>query len=134
MSLVRHTARREAAVCRGGHSCGPPELATLKAEYPDVQVRCGELDVDFLCTASELLVSPGLAVSAGVAETAARGVKLSGDIELFAREARAPIVAITGSNAKSTVTTTGRRDGRGSRAYRGGRRQSGHASARSACR
>ena len=35
----------------------------------------------------------------------ARGVKLSGDIDLFAREARAPIVAITGSNAKSTVTT-----------------------------
>jgi UDP-N-acetylmuramoylalanine--D-glutamate ligase len=36
---------------------------------------------------------------------AANGVKLSGDIELFAREAKAPIVAITGSNAKSTVTS-----------------------------
>jgi len=36
---------------------------------------------------------------------AARGVRLSGDIELFARHTKAPIVAITGSNAKSTVTT-----------------------------
>jgi UDP-N-acetylmuramoylalanine--D-glutamate ligase len=33
------------------------------------------------------------------------GVELLGDIELFARHADAPVVAITGSNGKSTVTT-----------------------------
>ncbi|HBB22173.1 MAG TPA: UDP-N-acetylmuramoyl-L-alanine--D-glutamate ligase, partial [Pseudomonas sp.] len=106
MSLVRHLARRGLPFAVVDTRANPPELATLKAEYPDVQVRCGELDVNFLCTASELLVSPGLAVSTpALQEAAARGVKLSGDIELFAREAKAPIVAITGSNAKSTVTT-----------------------------
>jgi UDP-N-acetylmuramoylalanine--D-glutamate ligase len=106
MSLVRHLARRGLPFAVVDTRASPPELATLKVEYPDVQVRCGELDVDFLCTASELLVSPGLAVSTpALQEAAARGVKLSGDIELFAREAKAPIVAITGSNAKSTVTT-----------------------------
>src|SRR5690606_35712423 len=48
----------------------------------------------------------GLAVSTPALQAAAaRGVKLSGDINLFAREARAPIIAITGSNPKSTVTT-----------------------------
>src|SRR5690606_22875318 len=106
MSLVRHLARRGLPFAVADTRANPPELATLKAEYPHVQVRCGELDVDFLCTASELLVSPGLAVSTpALQEAAARGVKLSGDIELFAREAKAPIIAITGSNAKSTVTT-----------------------------
>jgi UDP-N-acetylmuramoylalanine--D-glutamate ligase len=106
MSLVRHLARRGLPFAVADTRANPPELVTLKAEYPDVQVRCGELDVDFLCTASELLVSPGLAVSTpALQEAAARGVKLSGDIELFAREAKAPIIAITGSNAKSTVTT-----------------------------
>ncbi len=106
MSLVRHLARRGLPFAVADTRVNPPELATLKAEYPDVQVRCGELDVEFLCTASELLVSPGLAISTPVLqEAAARGVKLSGDIELFAREAKAPIIAITGSNAKSTVTT-----------------------------
>ncbi|MCQ2036971.1 UDP-N-acetylmuramoyl-L-alanine--D-glutamate ligase [Pseudomonas kunmingensis] len=106
MSLVRHLARRGLPFAVADTRVNPPELATLKAEYPDVQVRCGELDVEFLCTASELLVSPGLAVSTpALQEAAARGVKLSGDIELFAREAKAPIIAITGSNAKSTVTT-----------------------------
>jgi UDP-N-acetylmuramoylalanine--D-glutamate ligase len=69
-------------------------------------VRCGELDVEYLCRASELLVSPGLAIATPALQAAAaRGVKLSGDIDLFARYAKAPIVAITGSNAKSTVTT-----------------------------
>nr|WP_272891496.1 UDP-N-acetylmuramoyl-L-alanine--D-glutamate ligase [Stutzerimonas stutzeri] len=106
MSLVRHLARRGLPFAVADTRVNPPELATLSAEYPDVQVRCGELDVEFLCTASELLVSPGLAVSTpALQEAKARGVKLSGDIELFAREARAPIIAITGSNAKSTVTT-----------------------------
>jgi len=106
MSLVRHLARRGLPFAVADTRVNPPELATLKAEYPDVQVRCGELDVEFLCTASELLVSPGLAISTPVLqEAAARGVKLSGDIELFAGEAKAPIIAITGSNAKSTVTT-----------------------------
>lgn len=37
-------------------------------------------------------------------EAASHGVEIVGDIELFCREAQAPIVAITGSNGKSTVT------------------------------
>ncbi|WP_312375074.1 UDP-N-acetylmuramoyl-L-alanine--D-glutamate ligase [Stutzerimonas nitrititolerans] len=106
MSVVRHLARRGQPFAVVDTRANPPELATLQAQYPEIEVRCGELDVDFLCRASELLVSPGLAVSTPALQAAAaRDVKLSGDIELFAREARAPIVAITGSNAKSTVTT-----------------------------
>ncbi|WP_349773520.1 UDP-N-acetylmuramoyl-L-alanine--D-glutamate ligase [Stutzerimonas nitrititolerans] len=106
MSVVRHLARRGQPFAVADTRANPPELATLQAQYPHVEVRCGELDVEFLCRASELLVSPGLALSTpALQEAAARGVKLSGDIELFAREARAPIIAITGSNAKSTVTT-----------------------------
>jgi len=106
MSLVRFLARQglRFAVC--DTRANPPELDGLKRDYPQVEVRCGELDVEFLCRASELYVSPGLAISTpALAEAAARGVKLSGDIDLFARYAKAPIVAITGSNAKSTVTT-----------------------------
>jgi len=106
MSVVRHLVRRGQPFAVADTRANPPELATLQAQYPHVEVRCGELDVEFLCRASELLVSPGLALSTPVLQEAAtRGVKLSGDIELFAREARAPIIAITGSNAKSTVTT-----------------------------
>nr|WP_215731029.1 UDP-N-acetylmuramoyl-L-alanine--D-glutamate ligase [Pseudomonas lalucatii] len=106
MSLVRFLARQGMRFAVVDTRANPPELATLREQFPQVEVRCGELDVDFLCRASELLVSPGLAVATPALQAAAaRGVKLSGDIDLFARHAKAPIVAITGSNAKSTVTT-----------------------------
>ena len=106
MSLVRFLARQGLPFAVVDTRASPPELATLREQFPQVEVRCGELDVDFLCRASELLISPGLALATPALQAAAaRGVKLSGDIELFARYAKAPIVAITGSNAKSTVTT-----------------------------
>ncbi|MGL4315802.1 MAG: UDP-N-acetylmuramoyl-L-alanine--D-glutamate ligase [Pseudomonas sp.] len=106
MSLVRFLAQQGVRFAVADTRANPPELATLQRDYPQVEVRCGELDVDFLCRASELYVSPGLAIATPALQQAAvRGVKLSGDIELFARHAKAPIVAITGSNAKSTVTT-----------------------------
>jgi len=106
MSLVRFLARQGVPFAVADTRENPPELATLRAQYPQVEVRCGELDAGFLCRASELYVSPGLSLrTPALVEAAARGVRLSGDIDLFARHARAPIVAITGSNAKSTVTT-----------------------------
>lgn len=106
MSLVRFLARQGVPFAVADTRENPPELATLHLQFPQVEVRCGELDVEFLCRAQELYVSPGLALATpALQEAAKRGVKLSGDIELFARHAKAPIVAITGSNAKSTVTT-----------------------------
>ena len=106
MSLVRFLARQGLPFAVADSRANPPELATLRAEFPQVEVRCGELDVEFLCRANELLVSPGLALATpALQQAAARGVKMSGDIELFTRHAKAPIIAITGSNAKSTVTT-----------------------------
>ncbi|SED92169.1 UDP-N-acetylmuramoyl-L-alanine--D-glutamate ligase [Pseudomonas coleopterorum] len=106
MSLVRFLARQGVAFAVADTREAPPELVTLRRDYPQVEVRCGELDVEFLCRADELYVSPGLALATpALQQAAARGVHLSGDIDLFARHAKAPIVAITGSNAKSTVTT-----------------------------
>ncbi len=106
MSLVRFLAHQGVPFAVADTRANPPELATLRSQFPQVEVRCGELDPDFLCRATELYVSPGLALATpALQEAARRGVKLSGDIELFGRHANAPIVAITGSNAKSTVTT-----------------------------
>jgi len=106
MSVVRFLARQGAHFAVVDTRENPPELAALRERFPQVEVRCGALEEDFLCRASELYVSPGLALATPALQAAAaRGVRLSGDIELFARHARAPIVAITGSNAKSTVTT-----------------------------
>ena len=84
----------------------PPLLSQFKTEFPDVAVECGELQADTLCRASRLLVSPGVSRQHPAIQTAEQqGVEILGDIDLFCLQVTAPIVAITGSNAKSTVTT-----------------------------
>ena len=105
MSVVRFLARQGIPFAVADTREQPPELETLQRDFPAVEVRCGALDPAFLSQATELHVSPGLASShPAIAHAAAQGVKISGDIDLFAQSAKAPIVAITGSNAKSTVT------------------------------
>lgn len=84
----------------------PPGSEQLLEEFPEVDLRCGPFDSEFLCRATEIYLSPGVAQSDPAIQAAvAAGVTLSGDIDLFCREVSAPIIAITGSNAKSTVTT-----------------------------
>jgi UDP-N-acetylmuramoylalanine--D-glutamate ligase len=84
----------------------PPNLAKFKSEYPDIKVVLGPLNKELLATASELIVSPGIAINDDeIVFAQQQGAVLIGDIDLFCREVNAPIVAITGSNAKTTVTT-----------------------------
>ncbi|WP_406609566.1 UDP-N-acetylmuramoyl-L-alanine--D-glutamate ligase [Agarivorans sp. JK6] len=81
----------------------PPGLASL----PDsLQVVCGELPLKQLLECDVVIVSPGVALATPELQSLAKaGVQLMGDVELFCHYAEAPIVAITGSNGKSTVTS-----------------------------
>lgn len=84
----------------------PPGIDSFRREFPGVQVECGELQEETLMQAQVLVMSPGVDPRVPpVRRAVARGVRLTGDVDLFARAVRAPLVAITGSNAKSTVTT-----------------------------
>ncbi len=84
----------------------PPGIEELKSQFPDIECYCGEFDETLLLSAECLLLSPGVAPQHPAIEAAiAAGIEVLGDIELFARHADAPVVAITGSNGKSTVTT-----------------------------
>ena len=67
-------------------------------------------------------------------EARRRGLAVIGDIELFALAARAPVIAVTGSNGKSTVTTLASKILESQRLARAGRRQPRPAGARSARR
>lgn len=76
---------------------------------PEIEVHVGSLNAQWLLEADLLVVSPGVAISTPEIKAAIdKGVEVVGDIELFCREvnqAKAKIIAITGSNGKSTVTT-----------------------------
>ena len=72
----------------------------------NVPVFLGELDSTRLCSADMLVVSPGLSLqTAAIQEAIEAGVQVVGDIELFAMFNNTPVLAVTGSNGKSTVAT-----------------------------
>jgi len=84
----------------------PPELAGLRQLDPRIPVSAGGLDIRLLDDALCVVASPGVSLSVPFfMEAQRRGLEIVGDIELFARAVDAPVVGITGTNGKSTVTT-----------------------------
>lgn len=84
----------------------PPGLKTLKDDYADVECHTGSFKTSLFVNAHRIIVSPGVALSEPALVAAHdSNIEIIGDIDLFAREVAAPVVGITGSNGKSTVTT-----------------------------
>ncbi len=106
LACARHLAAAGVPLVVTDSRAAPPELARLRAELPATELRLGGIDGALLGAAAEIVVSPGVPPDCPpLAAARARGVPVLGDIELFARAARAPVLAVTGSNGKSTVTT-----------------------------
>ena len=84
----------------------PPRLHEVREQYPDVSMVLGPFTEDLLLGFDRVVVSPGVSLEEPALVAAReRGVKLIGDVELFLEQAAAPVIVITGSNGKSTVTT-----------------------------
>jgi UDP-N-acetylmuramoylalanine--D-glutamate ligase len=107
LSLARYLSRHGAKVRVADTRAAPPKAAELAAACPGVPLVTGALTADTLAGADLIAISPGVARGqAAIAEAAARGVEVAGDVEIFARAlpAAQKVLAITGSNGKSTVT------------------------------
>ena len=84
----------------------PPGLATVRALGGTIPLHLGSFDLAALDATDRIVLSPGVSRREPLVRAAlARGIAVLGDIELFAGAKRAPAVAITGTNGKSTVTT-----------------------------
>jgi UDP-N-acetylmuramoylalanine--D-glutamate ligase len=84
----------------------PPQLAAFEREFSGHEIITGGFEQHALRGIETLLLSPGLSLNHPFIELARQqGVRIVGDIELFAAHANAPVIGITGSNGKSTVTT-----------------------------
>lgn len=105
LSVARFLAARGEPFVMMDTRQAPAMLASFKSEFPQVSVFLAKSCFEQLGSVNELIVSPGLAPTDKLLVAAkGQGIKVVGDIELFARYAKAPVVAITGSNGKSTVT------------------------------
>jgi UDP-N-acetylmuramoylalanine--D-glutamate ligase len=106
VSVARYLAALGERVRVIDSRAAPPGLAALESACPTAEVELATLEERWLDGVSRVLLSPGLSIDIPlVAEARRRGLEVIGDVELFARAANAPVIAVTGSNGKSTVAT-----------------------------
>jgi UDP-N-acetylmuramoylalanine--D-glutamate ligase len=105
-SCLRYFAKHAITASATDSRPAPPGLAELGALARTLDIRLGGFDLSLLDGASQVLMSPGVSLEEPIAQEArARGIEVLGDVELFARAVRAPVIGITGTNGKSTVTS-----------------------------
>jgi len=105
-SIARFLERRNIPFAVFDTRPSPSGLNEFTAEFPGVDVFLADLPVNIYMHLTAIISSPGVALDHPVLQQAITlGIPLFGDIECLAREVQAPIIAITGTNGKSTVTT-----------------------------
>ena len=108
LSMAKWLTRRGAAVRVADSRAAPPRIDDLRRALPDVRADCGPFREDIFTGADLLAISPGVPLGEpNVRRAVAAGTPVTGDIELFARaiaDRRPRIIAVTGTNGKSTVT------------------------------
>ncbi|MEH6447650.1 MAG: UDP-N-acetylmuramoyl-L-alanine--D-glutamate ligase [Oleispira sp.] len=83
-----------------------PNQADIKSEFSQCQIFNGKLDGALLAQYNELIVSPGIAIAEpAIVFARQQGSRVRGDVDIFAEFVTKPVIGITGSNGKSTVTT-----------------------------
>ncbi|MGI9289292.1 MAG: Mur ligase family protein, partial [Pseudomonadales bacterium] len=106
LSCARYLRAQNIPVVLVDSRATPPALDQARRELPDLKIVTGALPGDVLQAAEKIIVSPGVSLQEpSIAHALREGVELSSDIDLFRQADAKPLLAITGSNGKSTVTT-----------------------------
>jgi UDP-N-acetylmuramoylalanine--D-glutamate ligase len=112
LSMARWLKRHGAVVSVADTRAEPPRAGELRHELPEVALECGEFRDVSVRGADLIAISPGVdRRTPAVAAAIKRGTPVAGDVELFAQFivhhsslGTAKVLAITGTNGKSTVT------------------------------
>jgi UDP-N-acetylmuramoylalanine--D-glutamate ligase len=113
LSLARYLGVQGAKLRVADSRAEPPGIATLRSEFPQADVHCGDFSEELLKDIDRIAISPGVPLAAPLVQRAiARGIPVEGDIELLAQQLATndyrlttKVVAITGANGKTTVTS-----------------------------
>ena len=108
-----------------------PALAQLDEVWPDADIALGKMTLPSRTRAASSYHRASADKELLLRKARKADIEIISDIELFARDAATPYVAITGSNGKSTVTTLLYHMGRAAGKETLGRRQSRRTGARS---
>ena len=106
LSVLRYLQRLGEPVIVADSRDIPPRLNEFRESFSGIPLHTGAFDEQLFLRARRIVVSPGVSLNLPALRRAhEQGIEISGDIDLFAHEVSAPVVGITGSNGKSTVTT-----------------------------
>ena len=108
LSVLRWLATKGAIMSVADSRENPPNTEDLRRNMPQVCIHTGAFKPAVLLDAELIITSPGVALNESVVQAAIKhGIPVIGDVELFAlyRAKNAKVIAITGSNGKTTVTT-----------------------------
>ena len=106
LSAVRWLSAHGEAVMATDSREDPPCIEEVKKIEQVTAVHVGAFDISLLDQTDRMVISPGVSPREPIVQSArARGIPVVGDVELFATECVSPVVGITGTNGKSTVTT-----------------------------
>ncbi len=109
LSAARWLARRGVRLVVADSRATPPHQAELAGHAPEAELRCGPFHASSFAGCDLLVVSPGVPLAtAQIMAFAQAGGQVIGDVELFAQALagqRSRVIAITGSNGKTTVTS-----------------------------
>ncbi len=106
LSCVRYLSKQGLNIAVIDSRLEPPELTSFNDEFILVPAYLGEIKKEVLLAAEQVVLSPGVSLQEeNIKQAIANGIPVVGDVELFCQQANAPIIAISGSNGKSTVTT-----------------------------
>ncbi|MSQ70420.1 MAG: UDP-N-acetylmuramoyl-L-alanine--D-glutamate ligase [Betaproteobacteria bacterium] len=112
LSMAKWLGGRGARVRVADSRAAPPNLKALRAALPALELHLGSARDSAFEGAELVAISPGVPrEDAAVRRAISRGIPVCGDIELFAQAlggsataGAAQVIAITGTNGKSTVT------------------------------
>jgi UDP-N-acetylmuramoylalanine--D-glutamate ligase len=110
LSAIRYLSRHGAAVRAWDTRGEAPAAQAVREEFPGLPVALGAIDERALADCDWVLLSPGVPRELpAVVNAIGRGVPVLGDVELFVRDRGsvlpdALLMAVTGTNGKSTVT------------------------------
>ena len=112
LSMLRYLKTQGARVRAADTRANPPGLAEARKFVIEPLIHCGSFDDELFAGVDLIAISPGLPLrDPAVARAVACGIPVAGDVELFAQHRnqgsgiRNQVIAITGANGKSTVTS-----------------------------
>ncbi|GAB3288899.1 UDP-N-acetylmuramoyl-L-alanine--D-glutamate ligase [Pseudidiomarina andamanensis] len=105
LSCVRYLLQRDIAPIIFDTRAEPPGLKELAELHAELEIHTGPLQLEHILAMDLLIVSPGVDLRTPALQLASdAAIPVIGDMDLFARHANKPVLGITGSNGKSTVT------------------------------